>query len=157
LREHVKLGASGKVVTGFNMAVNMALGADWCNAARGFMFALGCLQSQHCHTDRCPTGIATQNPWRQRSLVVPDKAQRVCQFHKQSVAALAEILSTVGLEHSRDLRPRHISRRINEDTVKTAAEIYRFLEPGELLNGCDDPYYGSHWRQADAGSFNGKL
>lgn len=157
LREHIKLGVSGKVVTGFNMAVNMALGADWCNSARGFMFALGCLQSQHCHTDRCPTGIATQNPWRQRSLVVPDKAQRVCQFHKQSVAALADILSTVGLEHSRDLRPRHISRRINKDTVKTASEIYHFLEPGELLNGCDDPYYGGHWRQADAGSFNGKL
>ena len=60
-RERIKLGASGKIVSAFDIARVMALGADWCNSARGFMFALGCIQSQSCHTDRCPTGVSTQD------------------------------------------------------------------------------------------------
>jgi glutamate synthase domain-containing protein 2 len=70
-RGRVKLGASGKIVSAFDIARVMALGADWCNSARGFMFALGCIQSQSCHTDRCPTGVSTQDRVRQRALVVP--------------------------------------------------------------------------------------
>jgi glutamate synthase domain-containing protein 2 len=77
LRDKVKIGASGKIITAFDIARTIALGADWCNSARGFMFALGCIQSQSCHTDRCPTGVATQDKQRQRALVVPDKTERV--------------------------------------------------------------------------------
>jgi glutamate synthase domain-containing protein 2 len=82
LRDKIKLGAAGKIVSGFDMARVMALGADWCNAARGFMFAVGCLQSQQCHTDRCPTGVATQDKLRQRAIVLADKSVRVAHFHR---------------------------------------------------------------------------
>ena len=89
LRDKVKLGASGKIVTAFDIVRTLALGADWCNSARGFMFALGCIQSQSCHTDRCPTGIATQDKLRQRALVVPDKAERVANFHRNTLKAVS--------------------------------------------------------------------
>ena len=72
-RDRIRLGASGKIATAFDMARAMAIGADWCNSARGFMFALGCIQSLSCHTDRCPTGVTTQDPTRNRALFVPDK------------------------------------------------------------------------------------
>ena len=85
LRDRIKLGASGKLVTASAMAKAMALGADWCNSARGFMFAVGCIQSQRCHTNKCPVGVTTQNTRLQRAIVVPDKAQRVHQFHKNTV------------------------------------------------------------------------
>jgi glutamate synthase domain-containing protein 2 len=98
-------GASGRVVTAFDIARLLALGADWCNAARGFMFALGCIQAQVCHTDRCPTGVSTQNLWRQRALVVDDKTARVRQFHQSTLAALGELVGAAGLAHPRDLRP----------------------------------------------------
>ncbi|MCA3341183.1 MAG: FMN-binding glutamate synthase family protein, partial [Roseomonas sp.] len=68
LRDQIKLGASGKIASAFDVARALALGADWCNAARGFMFAIGCIQSLSCHTDHCPTGVATQDPTRQRAL-----------------------------------------------------------------------------------------
>jgi len=93
LRDRIKLGAAGKIVSGFDMARVMALGADWCNAARGFMFAVGCLQSQQCHTDRCPTGVATQDRLRQRAVVISDKSLRVAHFHRETVIALAELIA----------------------------------------------------------------
>jgi glutamate synthase domain-containing protein 2 len=141
LRNGIRLGASGRVVTGFDLARLLALGADWCNAARGFMFALGCVQAQSCHTDRCPTGVATQNTWRQRALVVGDKAPRVRQFHEHTLAALAELIGAAGLAHPSELRPMHILRRISPSEVKSFAEIYPFLGPGELLAGTRDPLY----------------
>ena len=97
-RHRIKIGVAGKIITAFDIIRALALGADWCNAARGFMFALGCIQSQSCHTDRCPVGVATQDPLRQRALVVPDKAQRVAQFHRTTLAALAE-MGQIGRAH----------------------------------------------------------
>ena len=97
LRDTIRLGVAGRIVTGFDIARVLALGADWCNAARGFMFALGCVQSQSCHTDHCPTGVATQDPLRQRALVVPDKAERVRRFHDNTLVALAELVGAAGL------------------------------------------------------------
>jgi len=90
-RQRLKIGAAGKIITAFDIVRAMALGADWCNAARGFMFAVGCIQSQSCHTDRCPTGVATQDPLRQRALVVPDKLERVYNFHRATLHELAEL------------------------------------------------------------------
>jgi magnesium transporter len=77
LRERVKIGCAGKIISAFDIARAMALGADWCNSARGFMFAVGCIQAQTCHTGNCPTGVSTQDPQRQQALVVPTKAERV--------------------------------------------------------------------------------
>lgn len=153
IRDRIKLGASGKVTTAFDMARLMALGADWCNAARGFMFAIGCIQSQSCHTDRCPAGVATQDPMRQRALVVPDKAERVFHFHRSTLIALAEVIAATGLEHPGELQPHHISKRIAPGLVQTYDHLYRFLEPGELLAGTDDPRFKTAWSAARAESF----
>jgi glutamate synthase domain-containing protein 2 len=153
LRNGIRLGASGRVVTGFDMARLLALGADWCNAARGFMFALGCVQAQSCHTDRCPTGVATQNAWRQRAIVVDDKAVRVRQFHHSTLAALGDLVGAAGLTDPSELRPTHILRRISTSEVRSFAEVYPFLEPGELLAGARDPHYAEQWARADAGRF----
>jgi glutamate synthase domain-containing protein 2 len=153
LRDRIRVGASGKVTTAFDVARLMALGADWCNAARGFMFALGCIQSQSCHTDRCPSGVATQDQMRQRALVVPDKAERVFHFHRSTLIALAEVIAAAGLDHPNDLKPHHISKRVSPGEVKTYDQLYRFLKPGELLAGTDDAPFTEAWVRAQAESF----
>ncbi|ACK49797.1 ferredoxin-dependent glutamate synthase [Methylocella silvestris BL2] len=155
-RERIRLGASGKIVTAFDIARAMALGADWCNAARGFMFAVGCLQSHSCHTDRCPTGVATQDPTRQRALVVPNKAERVLNYHKQTTKALAEFVAAAGLRHPGEFAPAHFSRRISSHEVLSLAESYPALERGALLAGSQDRRYADAWAMADAQSFRPK-
>jgi len=153
LRDRVRLGASGKVASAFDMARLMALGADWCNAARGFMFSVGCIQAQNCHTGRCPTGVATQDSVRQRALVVSEKAPRVHLFHRSTVTTLAEVVAAVGLDHPSELRPRHISKRISQNEVKTYDRLYPTLVPGELLGDCADAYYSEPWSMAQAHTF----
>ena len=153
LRDQIKLGASGKIASAFDVARALALGADWCNAARGFMFAIGCIQSLSCHTDHCPTGVATQDPTRQRALRVPDKAPRVHQFHAATLEALNELVAAAGLSHPSELRAEHFSRRITPSVVKTFAELYPPLTPGALLTGTDDPRFAEAWVMADAHDF----
>jgi glutamate synthase domain-containing protein 2 len=154
LRKHIRLGGSGRVVTAFDMARVLALGADWCNAARGFMFALGCIQSQSCHTDRCPTGVATQDPLRQRGIVVPDKSERVRHFHDSTLAALGELVGAAGLSHPNELRPAHILKRVSQTEVQSFAEVYGFLAPDTLLDGGDGDRYRRQWAAASAASFS---
>lgn len=153
LRERIRLGASGKIVSAFDIARTIALGADWCNAARGFMFAVGCIQSQSCHTDRCPTGVATQDKARQRALDVPSKSERVARFHHNTIRALAEVLAAAGLSHPDQLRPLHFSKRVGPARVERFDQVYRFLAPGELLAGTDDPRFRDAWTLARADSF----
>ena len=97
------------------------------------MFAVGCIQSQSCHTDRCPTGVATQDASRWTKLDVPDKATRVANFHRNTVLALRDLLQAAGLSHPRELGPEHVIRRVSSHEVRSLASLYRFLEPGELL------------------------
>jgi glutamate synthase domain-containing protein 2 len=153
LRDDIRIGAGGKLVTAFDLAYAMALGADWCNSARGFMFAVGCIQAQACHTNRCPTGVTTQDPLRQRALVVPDKADRVRNFHRGTLEALAELTAAAGAEHPRDLSPDHIRVRQKTGEVMSAEEAFPRLEPGELLAGCDKPAYARQWDMASAERF----
>ena len=153
LRERIRFGCSGKIVTAFDMAAAFALGADWCNSARGFMFSLGCIQSLSCHTDKCPTGVATQDPTRYRALVVEDKQTRVANFHAAMLHALGELTGAAGLEHPQDFRPEHFSRRVSEREVATFAELYPSLEKGELLAGPRDPLWRRTWGLAQADSF----
>jgi glutamate synthase domain-containing protein 2 len=153
IRDKLHIGASGRIVTAFDMARILALGADWCNAARGFMFALGCIQSQSCHTDRCPTGVATQDALRQRALVVPDKAERVRHFHESTLMALSELVGAAGLAHPRDLRRAHILKRLSPSAVASFAEAYPELAPGSLLDGTADPRSRRLWSMADPRSF----
>jgi glutamate synthase domain-containing protein 2 len=157
LREQIKIGCAGKVVSAFDISRLMALGADWCNSARGFMFALGCIQSQHCHTDQCPTGVTTQDPLRQQSLVVPDKAERVFNFHQQTLHALKELVQAAGLAHPRDITAHHIVRRTADRRVKSLAQlILTQLPAGALLQdevGSLPLIYRQTWPLATAGSF----
>jgi glutamate synthase domain-containing protein 2 len=152
-RDRIRIGAAGKIATAFDMARAMAIGADWCNSARGFMFALGCIQSLSCHTDRCPTGVTTQDPTRNRALVVPHKSERVYNYHHATLHALAELLAAAGLEHPRQLRPIHFSKRASTTVVQSFAKLYPSLRPGELIDGTNDPRYGEAWAMARADSF----
>jgi len=158
LREHIRLGASGKIVSAFDIACVLAIGADWANAARGFMFAIGCIQSQSCHTNKCPTGVATQDPLRQRALVVPDKAERVYNYHRNTLEALSEMLAAAGLEHPQQLEAKHLVRRMSATEIKLFSQLHTFLEPGVLLN--DDvqgEFYRRMWDMAQAESFAPRL
>ncbi len=155
LREQVRIGASGKIISAFDIACVLAIGADWANSARGFMFAIGCIQAQACHTNRCPTGVATQDPWRQRALVVDDKAQRVASFHRNTVHALAEMLAAAGLDHPSRLEPRHLARRVSDTQIRMFSELHYFLKPGELLSAQNENgFYARMWRLAQADSFD---
>ena len=87
LRDRVRLGASGKLVTAYDLFRVFSIGADYAMSARSFMFAAGCIQSRACHTNHCPTGLATQDPLRQRALVVEDKAPRVANFSQHPARA----------------------------------------------------------------------
>ena len=155
LRESIRIGASGKIVSAFDMARTLALGADWCNSARGFMFALGCIQAQTCHTGNCPTGVTTQDPTRQMALVVPSKAERVRNFHAHTLESLQELMEASGLKTPHDFTPNHIMRRISETQTVHLSELIDTLEVGSLL--ADDlsklPAIFRDWNMASASSF----
>ena len=155
LRERIRIGAAGKVVSAFDIARLMALGADWCNAARGFMMALGCIQAQTCHTGACPTGVATQDPLRQRALVVPDKAERVKNFHHSTLHALQELVQAAGLHHPGEITAEHLMRRQSDGSVRPLSAALQSLEPGQLLGpvkSLPSPWR-EHWPRASAQSF----
>lgn len=141
LRERIKIGASGKVISAFDIARCLALGADWCNAARGFMFSLGCIQSRSCHTDHCPTGVATQDPVRQRAIVVTDKAERVYYFHANTLHALADLVGAAGLNRPGDIGPEHLMVRHAHGNARPLSASIDTLRPGQLL---------ASWPAADA-------
>jgi len=156
LRGQIKLGASGKITSAFDIASVMAIGANWANSARGFMFALGCIQSRSCHTNRCPTGVATQDPLRQRALVVEDKGDRVYNFHRNTLKALSEMLAAAGLSHPSEMGPHHMMRRVTPTEIRLLSQLHTFLEEGELVNGgaIRSEFYKHNWRLARADSFD---
>ena len=154
VRDKIKIGVSGKIISAFDIARMLALGADWCNSARGFMFAVGCIQSRACHTNKCPTGVATQDPYRQRALHIPDKAQRVYNFHKNTLKSLAAIVGAVGLHHPKDLQAYHIARRLENGQIKLLSKFYYFTEPGVLLNlSARSDVFNQMWVMANPDSF----
>ena len=154
LRERIRIGCAGKVVSAFDIARAMALGADWCNSARGFMFALGCIQAQHCHSGQCPTGVTTQDPLRQQALDVPTKSGRVFNYHQQTLHALKELVQAAGLAHPGEITAAHIVRRHSEQGVKLLANLLPFVAPGALLAG-EMPHqvFRTYWPLARADSF----
>jgi glutamate synthase domain-containing protein 2 len=153
VRDQVRIGASGKIASAFDIARVLALGADWCNAARSFMFALGCIQAQSCHTDRCPTGVSTQDRTRQRALVVPDKLERVFNYHSSTMHSLAEMTAAAGLDHPREFLPDYFSRRVSANEVMTFSQLYPPLESRELLRGTRDLRFRDAWEMASASDF----
>ena len=155
LRDAIRVGASGKIVSAFDMARALALGADWCNSARGFMFALGCIQAQTCHTGNCPTGVTTQDPQRQMALVVPSKAERVHNFHTHTLEALQELMQASGLQTPHDFTPRHIMRRVSETSTLHLSDLVDTIAPGALLQSDIStlPAVFSDWSLVGANSF----
>jgi glutamate synthase domain-containing protein 2 len=154
IRERIRIGAAGKIVSAFDIVSVLAIGADWTNAARGFMFALGCVQSLSCDTNRCPTGVATQDALRQKGLVVADKAERVYNFHRLTLRALADMLAAAGLDHPSDLGPDHLVRRVTATEIRHFSDLHTFLRPGELVDAAPrDGFYARSWRRARAESF----
>lgn len=154
LRNQVKIGAAGKITSAFDIAAIMALGADWVNAGRGFMFALGCIQSLSCNTNKCPTGVATQDPDRQKALVVPDKAERVARFHRSTLHALSEMMGAAGIRHPSEIKPHHLARRVSRTEIRLFSQLHVFLKEGALLDSTDDhQFYEDAWKLASAESF----
>ncbi|HEY9096622.1 MAG TPA: FMN-binding glutamate synthase family protein [Hydrogenophaga sp.] len=156
LRDRIKIGAAGKIISAFDILHAMALGADWCNSARGFMFALGCIQAQTCHTGNCPTGVTTQDPVRQQALVVPDKATRVYNFHHQTLHALKELVQAAGLQHPNEITANHIVRRVSENEVQLLTKLMPNMAPGALLQGDGADLYNVfklYWARSRADSF----
>ena len=156
LRQQIKIGASGKMISAFDIASTFALGADWVNSARGFMFAVGCIQAQSCHTNQCPVGVATQDQDRQKAIDVPTKAERVFNFHKNTLHALSEMIAAAGLNHPSDIKAHHLAQRMNDREIKNYAQIHFFLKENELLqNDLNDEenFYYRMWKLADANTF----
>lgn len=157
LRSKVKIAAAGKVYSGSGLAHNLALGADWCNAARAFMFSIGCIQAQRCHLGTCPTGITTQDPGRQRGLVVDVQAERAARYHEKTVYALSDIVASAGLLHPEELQPHHLVHRIGSTDAKLFDSIYRFLPENALVDAPEDTHYADWWRAASAESFRAQI
>ena len=154
LREDIAIGAAGKITSAFNIARTLALGADWCNAARGYMFALGCIQALNCHTGRCPSGIATQDPRRGNKLDVPLKSERVYNYHKNTLDALQNLLEASGLKHPSELGPEHIVRRVSKTEIHSYLDLFPFLEPGALLEGKTGlTVFDKYWEEARPDTF----
>ena len=155
LRKRVKIGAAGKIVSAYDVVRTCALGADWCNMARPFMFALGCIQARDCSSGRCPTGIATMDPKRYRVLDVDLKAQRVANFHHNTLHAVAEMLGAAGLSHTDSLTRRHIVRRVSVSEIRLADQIYPKVLPNALIDGkaVEDIRLGTYLNRVGAESF----
>ncbi|GAA4642224.1 FMN-binding glutamate synthase family protein [Pontixanthobacter gangjinensis] len=153
LKHRVKVAASGKIHSGAQMAKAFALGADWCNAARPFMFSLGCVQSMQCHTGNCPTGVATQEKWRQEGLVVDQKGPRVARFQSQTLQSLREIVVAMGLNSPWEIEPRDMRERVNGARSNAIDSIYTFVPENAFLDGVESHLLKTHWDLASAESF----
>jgi glutamate synthase domain-containing protein 2 len=154
LRPQVRVIASGKIISAYDIARSLALGADLCNSARGMMFALGCIQARRCETNRCPTGVATQDPWRVSGLSVPDKSERVYRYHYSTIEHFLELLAALGLRDPSGLQPEIFHFRVDEHRTQNFADLYPRLEPGALLNGAAVPeWYADPWGRASADRF----
>ncbi len=153
LRDGIRLIASAKVNTGFQIATKVALGADMCNAARAMMFALGCIQALRCNTNKCPTGVATQDPALVRGLHVGDKAERVARYHRETVKSFFDVLGAAGFTCPRELQPWFVMRRVSSGEVRSYHDIYPTLDPGSLLTGRVNGSIGRAWDAARADRF----
>ncbi|WP_299413379.1 FMN-binding glutamate synthase family protein [uncultured Sulfitobacter sp.] len=156
IRDQIKLGAAGKVVSAFDIARALALGADWCNSARGFMFAIGCIQAQACHTNHCPVGVATQDPLRARALDPVHKSKRVARFHRETLVALGEMTGAAGLSNPSQFLPHHLMQRQSDRSMVQGNKAFPYLPIGFLIDddAADHMGYKDRWSRASAQTFN---
>jgi hypothetical protein len=124
-----------------------------CNAARPFMFSVGCIQALRCHTNTCPTGVTTQNPARSRSLDVDTKAERVHNYHKATIASFMDIVGTQGLDSPDELGPQHIFRRSLKGPSRPCTSLHPTIEAGAFLRNEVPEEYAEAWQLARADHF----
>ncbi|NMN99076.1 FMN-binding glutamate synthase family protein [Antrihabitans stalactiti] len=155
LRDRIKIGASGKVAAGNDIVKRLIQGADYTNAARAMMMAIGCIQAQLCHTNKCPVGVATQDPKRARALDVGDKSQRAQRYQAATVAQAVQIMASLGVSDPADLTPHMLIKRLTPTHIRSYAEIYEWLEPGQLLAE-PPPTWADDWTAADPDSFRAR-
>jgi len=153
IRSKIKLIASGKTATGFDILTKLAVGADLVNAARTMMLALGCIQARSCNTNFCPTGIATQDPARGAALDVELRSKRVANFQRRTLESAFEMMGAMGVNNPDDLLPMMISRRGGNETNQLFDEIYPNLKDGEFFQEVIHPDYIRPWENASADSF----
>lgn len=154
LRDKIKIIASGKVISGFDMVCKFALGADICNSARGMMFTIGCIQSTHCNTNACPTGVATQDPLRTGAVVPEEKRHRVKNFHNNTLESFMELMGAMGVKKVDELTPQHVQLKVKPIGSKSLAEYYPQLKAGDLLKRKLPESYASAWSEAYSDAFN---
>ncbi len=152
VRDRIRIGASGKIATGTDVVKRLAIGADYTNAARAMMMAVGCIQSQRCHTNTCPVGVATQDPKRARALDVPDKTERVRRYQAAVVKEAMRVMASMGVGEPAQLTPHMLMRRVTAARISSYAELYHWLEPGELLGEPPD-FWAADWARANPDSF----
>ncbi len=153
VRDKIRVICAGKVATGYDMIEKCALGADMCNSARTMMFAVGCIQALHCNTNRCPSGVATQDPVRARAINVPEKRKRVHRYHDATVESFREILGAMGRERVSELRPSDIRRRGADEREHSYAELYPLVDVGAFLGSNIPAEYLEDWNRASADGF----
>jgi glutamate synthase domain-containing protein 2 len=154
LRKDIRIGAAGKVASGHDIVRRLIQGADFCLAARPMMMAVGCIQAQKCHTDRCPTGITTQNPRFSRGLDPVTKGERVFRYHRATVTEVMQLIATLGARGPHELHRAMLMRRISQTEVVSYAELREWLRPGQLLTD-PPPRWAADWERATAESFAG--
>lgn len=153
LRQHIRIMASGKIVTGFDMVQKLALGADICNVARPMMFAVGCVQSMRCHTGKCPTGVATQDKARARAIDIDARAKDVYRYHRATIDSFMMIMGTMGVTEPRHLMPGHIFHRMPSERSRPFDELYDYLEPRALLADAVPASFARDWAAARSERF----
>jgi glutamate synthase domain-containing protein 2 len=153
IRQHIRIIASGKILTGFQMIRAIALGADMCNSARAMMMALGCIQALECNKNTCPTGVATQDPALMAGLDITDKKVRVANFHKYTIESFVELMAASGLDNPKKLNRHQISRRVFMNEVKTLEEIYPSVALGSMLQENKPERYKMSFESASADQF----
>ncbi len=153
IRQHIKIVASGKILTGFHMYRAFALGADLCASARAMMMAVGCIQALQCNSNTCPAGVATQNPSLANGLVVENKKHRIANFHKHTVESFVELMAASGVDHPDKLNRHQIMRRVFMNEVKTFEEIYPSIPAGSMLSGQIPHPYEHSFESASAEKF----
>jgi glutamate synthase domain-containing protein 2 len=156
LRDRIRIGASGKIAAGNDVVKRLVQGADYTNSARAMMMAVGCIQAQICHTGQCPVGVTTQDPKRQRALHVGDKSMRVKNYQEATVKQAVEIMASMGVSDPRDLTPELLQRNIERSEHRSYAELYEWLEPGELVSQPPESWVRD-WSAADPASFRSRL
>jgi glutamate synthase domain-containing protein 2 len=152
LRDRIRVCASGKIATGSDIVKRLAIGADYTNAARAMMMAVGCIQSQRCNTNECPVGVATQDPKRSRALDVGDKTERVYRYQHSVVAEAQRLIGSMGLSSPSEVSPHHLVRRVDHVRSASYADLYEWLVPGQLVEEPPESW-SLDWERADPDTF----